>query len=266
MRKSRNIFRETLLSFFMFLLGLLFEPIFGRFVTQNVDPSHWAFLTPFGIAICTLAFVSIAYWTAVHRNLSSDIRAFSKESLVVAEPDFETIENQSLCYSKLHDMVLNAQKSIFVIPNPYREGEIDSWEKLPRKDYLRTIESVVKRKQGDPGFEYIRIQQVPKSCKCVRSQIGESAAAHISRLKKTPSERVRLLQVDVDEISGQLIIDGETLVKFISGVDSKGKKRLIAIAIMRDPHTDSIGRYYARLKQTLLERAKPIDFPQPQEA
>lgn len=195
-------------------------------------------------------------------KLDRSIDSVRKDCRVIMEPDFEN-RDSSLCYEQLLPLIDNAQRSIFVVPNPYSAGKLDTWELPPRHGYLARIEQRVRAKRGDRNFEYLRVQQVPDLQGALLPHIGRSAAEHMVRLHRANDlgrrEQVRFRLIQQEYISGQLIIDGETLVKFISGVDHQGNKRLVALSVIRDPHSTEVNDYYQRLRTNLLDGAVRLD-------
>lgn len=109
-------------------------------------------------------------------------------------------------------------------------------------------------------FEYIRIQQVPPGTNrdTLTAHMGRIESEHVVRLRDMPYGNAKLMVIDNDEITGQLIIDERIFVNLISAVDQQGRKRMVAIAIMTDPVTDSVAGYHHKLKSTLMAKARLI--------
>lgn len=191
--------------------------------------------------------------------LRAGIDGITKESTIVFEPDFDDASQQSRCYERLIELVNGAEKSIFSIPNPYRRSAQDHLELNWRAGYLRTIErKIADMHQAGAPFEYIRIQQVPPGATDLRANMGNIEWQHVQRLRDLRYGNTTLMVIDKDQITGQLIIDEKIFVNLITAVDTQGRKRMVAIGIMKDPLDSSIEEYYAKLKSVLVAKARLV--------
>jgi hypothetical protein len=194
----------------------------------------------------------------LHRNHVEKLLGSTNE--IIAEPDFDNInysEYQAVCYRKLIKLVENAQKQIFVVPNPFRLGGICSWENKGRELYLKKIEEKI---QTNPGFQYTRIQQIPKnSSEPLSKHFGTLATAHIKTLLKDKPEGVTLKYIDSDEISGFMVIDNTIFIKFVTGIDYEGEKVMVAITIQDNHYArNTIQEFCSRFCKVLSERSSSI--------
>lgn len=194
-------------------------------------------------------------------QMRSAIRSSQREGEIIYEPDFDNEEQQSQCYGRLIALVDEADHSLFAIPNPYSRNTRNVLELTWRDEYLRAIERKIADKHAaGEEFEYIRIQQVPAGTNrhTLSEQMGRIESEHVARLQEMPYGNAKLMVIDNDEITGQLIVDERIFVNLISAVDQQGRKRMVAIAIMTDPLTDSVSRYHRKLKSTLMAKARLI--------
>jgi hypothetical protein len=162
------------------------------------------------------------------------------------------------CYEALAQYVEQATESIFVIPNPFREGEIASWESKQREQHLKRIEDVVAQKKG---LHYMRIQQVPRDAVDPWAHFGALARDHIVRMGDRHGSRVSLRYLKSDETSGFMVVDGRLLVKYLTGVNSVGQRNLIALALQETPSSLEVRRFCEKLTLNMLKQSMPIPMP-----
>ncbi len=272
--------RNGLLYATFFLLGALASGQIGSFLGD----SPTALLVPYLLATIILTLVVITFARDSHNivvqqrryareelraQLSSAQEAFrtalseaEKQSVIVFEQDFDDRVQENRCYEKMIELVDNARRSVFVIPNPYRRDAVNESELIWRDNFLRAIERKIgTMHRDDRAFEYIRIQQVgPDYDGNLRAHVGRMEWAHLERLKDIPYGKKRLMTIDRNQTTGQIIIDEEIFVNLITAVDSKGRKRLVAIAVMKDPSSQNIKEYYEQLRNGLLLNAKTMEI------
>ena len=138
------------------------------------------------------------------------------------------------------------------MPNPFRKDETMYWNKDKRNEYLNIIE---KKIAHNPLFKYTRIQQIPRDTNdTLDPYIGRVATLHICRLLEDfgSTERVSLMYIKSDEISGFMIIDDHILIHFISGIDADCKKVLAAITIQGNKHEDNTIKDFCNSFSTFL--------------
>ncbi|MFK8016659.1 MAG: hypothetical protein AB8G17_14595 [Gammaproteobacteria bacterium] len=196
-------------------------------------------------------------------NFLNAIDSIRKESVIVFEQDFNNSQAENRCYQRLIELVNEAKSSIFIVPNPYVRVADTGEELHMRDDYLRSIETKIHVMNRDnKPFEYIRIQQVPADFDGdLKEHVGKSEWAHLERVYDIDYANKRVLYIKKTEITGQIIIDEETFINLITTVGSSGRKRLVAIAIMKDPATDNIKSYFNQLKTGLLTLARDVQDP-----
>jgi hypothetical protein len=208
--------------------------------------------------------------TARQQNdmLEATARQIGGVNRVIYEPDLDVrVESGNagsewdyagVCYEALAQYVEQAAERIFVIPNPFRKGEIASWESKQRELHLRRIESIIAQKKG---LRYVRIQQVPKDAVDPCAHFGALARDHILRLNGLYGSRVSLRYLKSDETSGFMVIDGRLLVKWLTGVNSMGQRNTIALTLQETPSSLEVRHFCEKLTLNLLEQSLPIPMP-----
>lgn len=274
-RTLRGVFRwirSVRESIVVALIGMVIGALGSNFLDSGaLSQDQKAILTPLGLAVCLLsiAIVYIAQRTPREIGVELDKRLsqLAKRCEVVRESNIERIEEESKCYEVLCSLIDRAEKSVFVVPNPNRDAELEKeekfWDLEPREEYLDRIEERIKEidariQDGEcvEPLQYTRIQQIPATRKKpLSAYFGKLAWNHVVNLHAGRYSGVKLMTIDSDEVSGQLIIDDEILVKFIRGVDKQKNKRLMAISILRDPFGTNIREYCVHTKDHLVAAA-----------
>lgn len=271
----------------MLSVGFIIAMAANLVLDLDASAAPVSLLTPFIILVIVfcLAVVAFAFEARRHFGATADqvnfdvqaqlretqssfqqaVDSIRKESVIVFEQDFNNSQAENRCYQRLIELVNAAKSSIFVIPNPYLRSSKTSEELHMRDEYLRTIETKIHVMNRDnKPFEYIRIQQVPPDYdedEDLKKYVGPSEWEHLKRLDDIGYANWRLLIIKKTAITGQIIIDEETFINLITTVGSSGRKRLVAIAIMKDPSTDNIKSYFNQLKTGMLSMSKDVPNP-----
>jgi hypothetical protein len=275
MRGSKKFFDDGLKKFLgpslLFIAGNVLAAVVGYLLSGVIVPS--IFLAVGALLLAGLT-IGMQVLFALHQNnlLEAYARQIGGVNRIICEPDLDIRDTEysccesgyvGICYETLAYYLDQATESIFVIPNPFREGGIASWESKQREQHLRRIETAVAQKKG---LYYTRIQQVPRDAADPWAHFGPLARDHILRLGDRYGSRVQLRYLKSDETSGFMVIDGRLLVKYMTGVNSMGQRNLIALALQETPSCLELRRFCEKLTKNFVHQSMPIPMPAPSAA
>ena len=230
-----KIVQQLVLFFAGALASLALNVLLGE-AFQEILPS-WS-IAALVLTIVAILVIDVQLVSLINSRVGKAFAELEGKNLIVIEPDIEQNNRAETCYRELEKLVQSAEKSIFIVPNAFREGEIQSWDQKPRKKYMSTLEKKVK---SNIDLKYTRIQQAPEISsdsgeqKTLKDNIGEVATEHMANmLKDSPTDNVSFFRISCDEISGFMVIDDKILVKFITAGDSRMHRKLVAITIQQD--------------------------------